>query len=109
MWSIHLFLQELQIITMSDPIDSDTIINNDISDKNKNVIREKSLFNEKTHTDNDVAEWSIVHFETDEEEDIEGFDDLIASSWITTTGIVLVSHERTSSNNTKISKTVCKS
>ncbi|XP_077272829.1 uncharacterized protein LOC143903250 [Temnothorax americanus] len=38
------------------------------------------------HTDDDVAKWSIVHFETDEEEDIESFNDLIPSLWITTTG-----------------------
>lgn len=67
---------------MSDETDSDTIINTNISENNDNVC-EISLFTEKTHTDNDVAEWSIVHFETDEEEEIEGFDDLIPSSWIT--------------------------
>lgn len=71
---------------MSDPINCDTIINNNESDTNVNVIGEKSVFAEKTHIENDMAEWFIVHFETDEEEDVEGFNDLIPSSWITTTG-----------------------
>ncbi|XP_024893541.1 uncharacterized protein LOC112468549 [Temnothorax curvispinosus] len=53
---------------------------------NDNVFCEKSVSTGKMHTDDDVAKWSIVHFETDEDEDIESFNDLIPSSWITTTG-----------------------
>ncbi|XP_067213604.1 uncharacterized protein [Linepithema humile] len=41
---------------------------------------------EKTFTVNDATVWSIVHFESDEEDNVEGFNDLIPSSWITTMG-----------------------
>ncbi|XP_036145344.1 uncharacterized protein LOC105828494 isoform X2 [Monomorium pharaonis] len=84
------FLQLLQIIrsTMTELINLDTIKNNNISDKN-DITCTKSVFTEKTHIDNNhfddsMTEWSIVHFETDEEEEIENFYDLIPSSWITT-------------------------
>lgn len=73
---------------MNDPVNSDTIINSSLSDINDNVISEKSVFAGKACTDDDVGKWSIVHFETDEEEDVEGFNDLIPSSWITTMGIL---------------------
>lgn len=86
MFSTCFFLQEFHIIMMSNPIVSDTITKNNVSEKNDNVIGRKSVITEKTHVDNNVAEWSIVHFVTDDEEDIEGFNDLIPSSWITTTG-----------------------
>lgn len=33
-----------------------------------------------------MPSWSIVHFETDDENDMDGFDDLIPSSWISTLG-----------------------
>lgn len=68
-------------IIMSDSINSDIIINN-TGDKNDDVIGEKSVLAEKTHVGDDGVEWSIVYFETDEDEDIEGFNDLIPSSWI---------------------------
>lgn len=37
-------------------------------------------------TENNTSEWSIIHFDTDIEEDVDGFNDLIPSSWITKRG-----------------------
>lgn len=53
---------------------------------NDNDFCKTSVFAGQMHIDGNVAKWSIVHFETDEEENVEGFNDLIPSSWITTTG-----------------------
>lgn len=55
------------------------------------VTDETSVFSEKAQSINNnisqpMAEWSIVYFETDVEENIEGFNDLIPFSWITKGG-----------------------
>ncbi|XP_071574735.1 uncharacterized protein [Temnothorax nylanderi] len=72
---------------MSDPINAtDTNMNNNLPDVNDKVTGEKSVLASKMCTEDDVKEWSIVYFESDEEEDIEGFNDLIPSSWITNMG-----------------------
>lgn len=58
----------------------------DESTSNVNVCNKKLLLTEKMYTTNNTAEWSIVHFESDEEENVEGFSDLVPSSWITAKG-----------------------
>lgn len=71
---------------MSDPNYFNMIRSDSISNTNDNVSCEKSVLARKMHTEDNMAKWSIVHFETDEEENIEGFNDLIPSSWIMTMG-----------------------
>lgn len=70
---------------MSNPFDLTDKINVNLSDI-KDVIYEKSILAKRVCTNNDVTEWSIVHFDSDEEENVEGFSDLIPSSWITMNG-----------------------
>lgn len=53
-----------------------------LSNVKDNVIDKTSISATKETIDN-MREWSIVHFETDVEEDVESFNDLIPSSWIT--------------------------
>lgn len=54
------------------------------STANVNVCNKKLVLTEKMSKN--TAEWSIVHFESDEEEIVEGFSDLVPSSWITARG-----------------------
>ncbi|XP_011883633.1 PREDICTED: uncharacterized protein LOC105570796 [Vollenhovia emeryi] len=56
------------------------------STSNVDVCSKKSVSAERTCAENNTAEWSIVYFESDKEENIEGFNDLIPSSWITAKG-----------------------
>ncbi|XP_067211579.1 uncharacterized protein [Linepithema humile] len=78
-------------IAMSYLINSaDTILlkedESSLHDVYDNGSNKKSVFIAKTHTEDDIAQWFVVYFESDEEEDIESFNDLIPSSWITSSG-----------------------
>lgn len=48
-----------------------------------NDVPEGFMLSEKTEN---VPEWSIVYFESDEEDCVDSFNDLIPSSWIATQG-----------------------
>ncbi|XP_018365077.1 PREDICTED: uncharacterized protein LOC108762533 [Trachymyrmex cornetzi] len=70
---------------MSDSINSsDKVAENDLLNMTDNVINETSEL--ATEVCNVTDQWSIVYFESDEEENVEGFSDLIPSSWITMMG-----------------------
>lgn len=72
---------------MDDSINVDNvnlIEKENLSDKQDDVIDKTLASTEKAQsTENNTFKWSIVHFDTDIEENIESFNDLILSSWIT--------------------------
>lgn len=57
--------------------------NEHLSNVKDNVFDKTSISATKEIIIDNMTEWSIVHFETDVEEDVESFNDLIPSSWIT--------------------------
>lgn len=66
---------------MSNPIKSpDIIVGDNLLDMNDNC--EKSIIAGKACIDDNVIGWSIVQFESDDEDNVESFLDLIPSSWI---------------------------
>lgn len=64
----------------------ETITEENVDITNDNITVNKNLIHTaKKHTENiySEADWSIVYFETNIETEIDGFHDLIPSSWIT--------------------------
>lgn len=86
------FSEQLRLCAMDDSSNSEQTILlkendniSDVNDVNEKLVQDecfKSYSAAKERTKH-MAEWSIVYFETDEEDIDEGFHDLIPSSWIT--------------------------
>jgi len=58
----------------------------DLSDKQDIIDETLAPTARVRSTENNTSEWSIIRFDTDIEEDVKGFNDLIPSSWITKRG-----------------------
>lgn len=83
-----MFLIFPELFAMDDSINVDNVNlikeKENLSDKQDDVIDETLASTEKAQSiENNTLKWSIVHFDTDIEENIESFNDLIPSSWIT--------------------------